>query len=208
MKSLISTLLSFIALTAFAQTPKPELDGNTWEAPYTLQVPKDWGVERFSIPIGFAPQIPYNGVEDIRFAPGWANAKSNEYWTYAFLWYLDDIQKINAEIISSHLKAYYTGLIAVNAASSSMHADQEVAVETKIKKVKTNKGDSKTFRGTIYLVDYMAKTPITLHCIVHLKFYPLKYKTFLFFEISPKPYDDKVWQGLHQLWADFNIKTK
>ena len=36
------------------------------KAPYNLGFPKDWGVERFLIPIAFAPQIPYKGVEDIR----------------------------------------------------------------------------------------------------------------------------------------------
>ena len=40
-------------------------------------------------------RIKYSGVEDIRFAPGWGNAKSNEYWTYAFLWYLDGTVIIN-----------------------------------------------------------------------------------------------------------------
>jgi hypothetical protein len=191
-------LLSLIALTAFGQTQEPAFDGHEWKAPYTLNVPKDWGVERFLIPISFAPQIPYHGVEDIRFMPGWSKANSNEYWTYAFLWYVDNMQKTNAKIIETNLKAYYTGLIEVNSGQTG----QAILVKAKFKKVKTAQGDSKTFRGTISMLDYMAKKTILLHCIVHLKFSSKQDKTFLFYEISPKQYDDKVWQSLHQLWTD------
>ena len=166
MRISILALLSLIALTSFGQTPEPAFDGHEWKAPYTLNIPKDWGIERFLIPISFAPQIPYHGVEDIRFTPGWSKANSDEYWTYAFLWYLDQKQKTNAKIIETNLKAYYTGLIEAN----SGQAGQTIPVKTKIKKVKTAQGDSKTFRGTISMLDYMAKKPITLHCIVHLKF--------------------------------------
>ena len=46
----------------------------------------------------FAPSIKYKGVEDIRFTPGWGKAGSEEYWTYAFLWFLDDEPFVNNEI--------------------------------------------------------------------------------------------------------------
>jgi hypothetical protein len=85
MKNLI--LLFFCLATIPVQgqdSTKAEFDGHKWEAPYQLSIPKDWGVERFLIPISFAPQISYKGVEDIRFAPGWAKIKTDEYWTYAF----------------------------------------------------------------------------------------------------------------------------
>src|SRR5665213_62704 len=114
MKNLIIALLCLTSLASFGQTSKVEFDGNKWNAPYNLNFPKGWDVERFLIPIEFAPEIPYKGVEDIRFTPGWGNVKSDEYWTYAFLWYLDDTQKINAKIVENNLKAYYTGLVRRN----------------------------------------------------------------------------------------------
>ncbi|MHA4893016.1 hypothetical protein, partial [Enterococcus faecium] len=90
--------------------PKVKFDGNKWEAPYTLNFPKGWDIERFLIPIAFAPEISYKGVEDIRFTPGWGKVQTDEYWTYAFLWYLDGKVKTNEKIIEDNLKAYYTGL--------------------------------------------------------------------------------------------------
>jgi hypothetical protein len=202
MKNLIMLLLCLVALSVFGQDPTVEFDAKQWKAPYHLDSPKDWDVERFLIPISFAPQIPYKGVEDIRFTPGWAKAQSDEYWSYAFLWYLDGTPKTTAKIIKNNLKAYYSGLVGVM--QGEISADKLVDVKSKFKKVKAQKGDLKTFRGTIYMLDYMAKKPILLHCVVHLKSCSGQDKTYIFYEISPKPYSDKVWQNLHQLWTDFS----
>jgi len=204
MKNLIIAVLCLSSLTTLAQTPKVEFDGKKWDAPYTLNFPKGWDIERFLIPIEFAPEIPYKGVEDIRFAPGWGNAKSDEYWSYAFLWYLDGSPEITAEIVANNLKAYYTGLVGRNIEPRKIPADKLVPVKTAIKKVEPDKGDLKTFRGTVYMLDYMEQKPIILNCIVHLKSCPGKNKAFIFNEISPKPYSDTIWQSLNQLWTEFN----
>lgn len=207
MKNILILLFCLIALGAFGQDPTVEFDAKQWEAPYDLGTPQGWDVERFLIPILFAPQIPYKGVEDIRFTPGWAKAQTNEYWSYAFLWYLEGAPKTNAKIIKTNLNAYYSGL--VETMQGDIPADQLVPVKTKIKKIKTAKGDLKTYQGTVYMLDYMAKKPITLNCIVHLKSCAGQDNTFIFYEISPKPYSDKVWQSLHQLWTEFScVKSK
>jgi len=204
MKNLIIAVLCFSSFTTLAQTPKTAFDGKNWMAPYTLNIPKGWDVERFLIPIEFAPQIPYKGVEDIRFTPGWGNAKSDEYWSYAFLWYLDGSPETTAEIVATNLKAYYTGLVGRNVEPRKIPANKLVSIKTAVKQVKTDKGDIKTFRGTVYMLDYMEQQPITLYCIVHLKSCPGQNKTFIFNEISPKPYSDNIWQSLNQLWTEFN----
>ncbi|MGJ8501087.1 hypothetical protein, partial [Glaesserella parasuis] len=92
----------------------------------------------------------YKGVEDIRFTPGWGKVQTDEYWTYAFLWYLDGKVKTNEKIIEDNLKAYYTGLVGSNIEKRKIPADKLVTVTTEIKKTKTNEGDLKTFKGTIY----------------------------------------------------------
>jgi hypothetical protein len=204
MKIYIIILICVTSLGTSGQTTKVEFDGNKWNPPYTLNFPKGWGVERFLIPIEFAPQIPYKGVEDIRFTPGWGSIKSDEYWTYAFLWYLDDKQKTNAKIVEKNLKAYYTGLVGRNIVPRKIPADKLIPVKTEIKKAKAEKGDLKTFRGRIYMLDYMEQKPITLNCIVHVKSCSGQNKTFIFNEISPKPYRDNIWLSLNQLWTDFN----
>ena len=207
MNRFISLMLCLISLDLYGQeVTNTEFDGHKWEAPYHFTVPKDWTIERFLIPISFAPQITYKGVEDIRFTPGWSKVKSDEYWTYAFLWYLDGAPKMDAKIIAGNLKAYYTGLIEVNREGHKVPVEKITAVQTSFKEIKTAKGDLKTYSGTIEMLDYMQQKAMTLHCIVHLKACLEENKTIVFYELSPKPFTHSNWLSLNQLWLDFKCK--
>ncbi|MBK7212253.1 MAG: hypothetical protein IPH88_02915 [Bacteroidales bacterium] len=204
MKKFVVILFYLVPLLSFCQINANEFDPLKWEPPYRLDFPAGWGVERFLIPISFAPQIPYKGVEDIRFTPGWGKAESTDYWSYAFLWYLDGYQKITAKIVEKNLKEYYTGLVDANQRESS--DNKSVIVKTVIKRVNTQDGDLKTFYGSVYMLDYMTNKPITLYCKVHLKTCDGQNNTFIFYELSPKPYNDNVWQSLDILWAGFSCE--
>jgi len=204
MKTLAIIMLTLFSVAIYGQEIKHEFDGHKWEAPYTLPVPKDWTIERFLIPISFAPQIPYKGVEDIRFTPGWAKVKSGEYWTYAFLWYLEGEIKIDAKIIDSNLKAYYTGLIVVN--GRAIPVEKLIPVVTSFRETWADKGDLKTYTGTIQMLDYRQQKPIILNCKAHLKSCPGENKTFIFYELSPQPLSHNIWISLAKLWLDFKCK--
>ena len=199
-------LFCLFSLSLYGQETKTEFDGHKWEAPYHLPQPKDWGIERFLLPASFAPQIPYKGVEDIRFTPGWGNVKSEEYWTYAFLWWLDESPQTDATIVAANLKAYYTGLVEINREGFKVPDEKIIPVVTSFKEIATVKGDLKTYSGTIGMLDYMQQQPITLNCIAHLKSCPEENKTVLFYELSPKSFQHANWTGLDQLWRDFNCK--
>ena len=205
MKNILFAIALFLFLKTSGQNTNEEFDGKKWEAPYVLDTLKGWGIERFLIPISFAPSIPYKGVEDIRFTPGWAKKTTNEYWSYVFLWYLDGTVALDAKTIENNLKAYYTGLIKVNSDSSKI-ADKLFRVTSSIRSRNTEKGDLKTFEGSVTMLDYMSKQPITLNVVIHIRTCAGKDKTFVFHEISPMPYSDDVWTRLHQLWVNFKCE--
>ncbi len=204
MKYVLVLLLLCRGLSVVAQETKPAFDGHTWVAPYTLPTPKDWGIERFPLPISFAPSIAYQGVEDIRFTPGWGKASSEEYWSYAFLWYLDGKINMDAATIESNLKAYYTGLISVN--GSNIPSEKLIPVVTAFKAIKKAKGDIKTFSGSVVMLDYMEQKLITLNCKVHWKTCKGSNKTYIFYELSPQSFTHPVWASLGQLWLDFKCE--
>jgi len=207
MKNILLVVTSLLFIKTSGQNAKEEFDGKKWEAPYVLDTIKGWDVERFLIPISFAPSIRYKGVEDIRFTPGWAKKTSNEYWSYAFLWYLDGKVTLDAKTIENNFKAYYTGLIKVNSDSSKI-ADKLFPVTSSIRSRTTEKEDLKTFEGSVTMLDYMSKQPITLNVVVHIRSCAGKDKTFVFHEISPMHYSDEVWKRLHQLWVNFKCSIK
>ncbi len=202
MKKLLLLILFFISLNIYGQE-KTEFDGHQWVAPYYLPIPKGWTVERFPVPPSFAITIPYKGVEDIRFTPGWGKIESNEYWSYAFLWFLDDIREFDSKTLENNLTAYYTGLFNINTSKSNIDTTKLIPVQVTINSKKAEKEDDKTFEGIVKMNDYMTKKPITLNLIIHIKSCEEQNKSFVLFELSPRPYSDMVWNDLDQLWLNF-----
>ncbi len=181
-------------------------DENTWIPPYTLIIPTGWGVEHFSLPPDFASQISYKGVEEIRFAPGWGDVKSEEHWSYSFLWWLDGTPKVDAAILQSNLTAYYSGLVARNIASKNIPANKIVPTISAIKKIKTTSEDLATYSGTIRMLDYHAQEPIVLNCMIHVKDIKTANHSAVYFEISPKPFSHVVWKKMNEIGDSFSIK--
>ena len=207
MKNILFVAMLFLLLKSSAQKTHEEFDGKKWNPPYLLDTLQAWDVERFLIPISFAPSISYKRVEDIRFTPGWAKKATNDYWSYASLWYLDGKPAFDALTIENNLKAYYTGLIKVNTDSSKI-ADKLFPVTSSIKQRTTETGDLKTFEGSVRMLDYMSQEPIVLNFVIHIKSCAGNDKTFVFHEISPMPYSDDVWKKLHQLWINFKCNKE
>ena len=207
MKNIFFVIVLFLFLKSPAQNVNEGFDGHKWEAPYVLDTIKGWGIERFLIPISFAPSIPYKGVEDIRFTPGWAKKTTTDYWSYAFLWYLDGTPSFDAKTIENNLKTYYTGLIKVNSDSSKI-AGKSFPVTSSIRSRTAENEDLKTFGGSVYMLDYMSLQPVTLNVVIHIRTCAGKDKTFVFHEISPMPYTDEVWKRLDQLWVNFKCDKK
>ena len=192
----------------WAQGTAAEFDAEKYDPSYTLTAPQGWGIERFAIPIEFAPSIPYKGVEDVRFAPGWSDPKSTEYWAYAFLWNLEGNPEITPQATERNLTAYYTGLIGRNIERRKIPKEKLVPVKVTLKKTNAEQGDLQTYSGTIDMLDYMEQKPITLNCSVHVKSCPGKNNTFVFYQISPQPLTSSVWKDLQKLWTSFECNKQ
>ncbi|MES2063701.1 MAG: hypothetical protein V4456_17365 [Bacteroidota bacterium] len=203
MKSILTLIICLVFFKSYGQE---KFDAPSWKAPYTLAT-DGWSIERFPIPIDFAPSIPYHGVEDIRFTPGWGDAKSSDYWSYAFLWLLDAKPTITTTMIEKNLTAYYTGLVERNIGKRSIKPEQLVKIKTSIKKVSKAGNDLQTYNGTVYMLDYMAQRPITLNCIIHVRVCSGSDKLIVFHELSPQKTGAPVWERMNKLWADFSCSN-
>src|SRR5471030_378221 len=97
MKQYVAALACAAAVCASAQTGP-------------IPAPADWRAESFIFPLQFAPSIPYQGVEYVRFAPSWARFDSEGGFSYVFLWDVKT-QPVTPEDLEDHLEAYFTGLM-------------------------------------------------------------------------------------------------
>jgi len=176
----------------------------TYSPVYQLAVPEGWSTERFALPPDFAKQLSVTGVEDLRFFPGWGDPKSEEHWSYAYLWWLDGKKEIDASFLQDNLKTLYTGLLNRNIKARKIPVEKIYPVVVKMKNVSTASGDTKTFEGTVDMLDYINQTPMILNIIVHEKSCADKNHAYLFFEVSPKPFTHPNWEKLNKLNADFS----
>jgi len=178
-------------------------DANTWTPPYRLQKPEKWSTEVIAFPIDFAPSIDFKGIEDLRFAPGWGNSKTEEYWSYAYLWWVEGKPVVNENNLKANLQSYYDGLIGRNVLSRKISARKVIPTRATITKERTSEDDVKTFKGTVMMFDYMAEQPITLKCIIHQKKCWQPNRRVLLVEVSPQPFNHAVWKSLEYLNTSF-----
>ena len=75
--------------------------------------PAGWKSETLPFPLDFAPDLPHRGVEELRFAPGMFDATAPGYWSYAFVWWLEDREPQDAAAFSRELTDYFRGLLVL-----------------------------------------------------------------------------------------------
>jgi hypothetical protein len=92
--------------TPSTPTPSPSAPAPTWPVPVT------WRSETIPFPLGFAPELVHRGVEELRFPAGFLDPTSPDYWSYAFVWRLEDDPAIDATTLGRELTVYFRGLIA------------------------------------------------------------------------------------------------
>ena len=76
-----------------------------------ISAPADWRKESFDFPLQFAPSIPYQGTEHVRFHPRWDKFNEEAGFSYVVLWDLKEVP-IEAADIEDHLETYFNGLMS------------------------------------------------------------------------------------------------
>ena len=170
---------------------------------YALPLPEKWKSETIPFPIDFAPSIPYQGIEEIRFTPGWGDSNSNDYWSYTFLWFVDGAPQVNAGLLNTYVTSYFDGLYHSNNKSSP---DSAGFTKTNITATTRASGDQETYSGKISTLNFLTKKNIEFYTIIHVQRYTEVNETAIFFEISPKPYGNAVWGDLDNIVSGFQIQ--
>jgi hypothetical protein len=75
------------------------------------RVPDGWKHELFRFPLDFAPTLTHQGLEEVRFPPGFLTAGAVNHWSYAFVWRLDDPAQLDPAALAAELQLYFRGLL-------------------------------------------------------------------------------------------------
>lgn len=167
-----------------------------------LSAPDNWRKETIEFPLSFAPSINYKGTEYVRFAPGWGKEGAEDYFSYAFLWYLDEKPTLSSNILESQLEDYFNGLMLGN---TTIPSD----TSSKIKKTKAffEKIDNVSYAGQVITYDaFTTKKEVTLNIIAN--YIPCNNldKHLVIFRISPKEIDHLIWNKLNEIQVSLDCE--
>lgn len=161
-----------------------------------IEANSTWRKEIVKMPIRFAPEINYKGYEDVRFAKGWGDKNSPEFWTLAYVWDVNLEKKPTTTFFEDNLQFYFDGLMKV------VNSDKTLIIpKTKAFFKEDNIKDGlTTFIGTVEVYDAFAtKKPIVLNVTIE-SFYCLTAKKYIpFFRFSPKDFTHPNWEKLNNL---------
>lgn len=191
---MIDTCLSLLlAIASGEPAARPELLPNT---------PPDWRFERIEFPLPFAPELTYDGFEELRFAPGMFDAQSETYFTYIFAMKITNEISIDGKLLKSLLETYFRGLcrtvakgtdfdIDTSKISAKVHEEHHEAPQSRRFTVLLDSYDPFVTGKTLKL--YLEVVVVARHRNDHR----------IFAAVSPKPTGDPVWKLLRKLKQEF-----
>ena len=223
-KKLITLLIILITLiTSFGTTLRADETEKAEPAPALapkvaekLVFDTDWKGETISLPPDFAPDMKWKGTEVIRFAPGMFDPKSDEFFSYAFVFAVSKDQPLTKEVIQTETLAYYRGLARsvlksrgkeVDTAKFTFALKQEEAATDTPKGVPADK--ITPFSGQLQWIEpFATENPQLLHFELQAWTDTKTEMNYLFVCTSPKPAEKttKIWQDLRTIRQKFVVE--
>jgi hypothetical protein len=88
-----------------AKAPRVPPDTSAWP------LPAGWRAETIPFPLDFAPELTYQGEEQIRFMPRFFDPAAPTYFSYDFAWILDaKAPPLDSAALAAGLTTYFRGL--------------------------------------------------------------------------------------------------
>ena len=153
------------------------------------ELPRGWQGERLDFPLTFAPDLGYEGYEELRFAPGMFDANAADYWSYLFGIRLVGEHAVDEAFVEDFLTQYYEGLCTAVAAGRFDLSKHEFVFDVE------RRGGR--FHARMEIVDsFVTGKPLELR--LELDVDPGVAHTDLFAIASPAADDAAVWTTLRK----------
>lgn len=174
------------------------------ELPFTLPVPEGWRTETIPFPLGFAPSLPYTGLEELRFAPGMFVPGAVDFWTYAFCWWVPEGTPLDSRLLEQDLQVYFAGLSAAVAEAEHFEAERP-HYGAELLPVRTAVGEPQRWEGKVETFDaFASRGQVILNAVIEAVPCPDAGMMAVLFRLSPQPAGHPVWKTLAQLRAGFS----
>lgn len=173
--------------------------------PVILHEPQDWRFERIDFPLDFAPEIKYEGFEELRFAPGMFDTLSDTYFTYVFVISINEKESITKDELVSLLSSYYKGLCVEVAKSSKLTVDSaeiKISLETPNK----TKENIQAYTAQIKFFDvFNTGQEVNLNIDLEIISNTQENKIAIIALVSPQNRDSIVWTALNDIRSKIKL---
>lgn len=206
-------MLAVLALVAgsfpTSAAPAPAEEPVAASDPFVYAAPEGWKPERIPFPLGFAPSLSYKGFEQLHFAPGMFDPKSENYFTYLFFWWVEGKPQLTDETLSRDLAEYYRGLCAAVGGPKDLKIDVTKVSATVVAVDGGKAGPSavRRFTGQINAFDsFNTGQALALEVEISSWHCDRENRTVVFFCVSPKPRDAAQWAPMRASLGSFRCR--
>ena len=152
-----------------------------------LETDSTWNQEVFHFPIPFAPEIKFEGFEDARFPEFWAKKDSADFWSYVFVWSINNPVEITSSALENNIEMYFNGLM--NYQNSVAHFIKNEPSRNANNYI----GKLKTFDALV------TKSNMTLNVTAEHFYCNQSRTTYIVFRFSPQDFGSVVWDKLENV---------
>jgi len=187
--------------------------------PFTYEAPSGWKPERIPFPLGFAPSLAYTGFEQLHFAPGMFDPKSDNYFTYLFFWWVEGEPTLTEESLARELAEYYRGLTAAVGRPKGLELDLTKVDATVVAAAEGKSADeaksgpaspaTRRFTGRLNTFDpFNTGQALALEVEITAWRCDRENRTVVFFGVSPRPKDAAAqWTPMRTALASFRCRV-
>ncbi|GAA0719068.1 hypothetical protein GCM10009430_17720 [Aquimarina litoralis] len=159
-----------------------------------LEAPNTWRKEVLEFPLIFARSLPYKGEEHIRFAEGWGDVDDEDYFSYVFIWILEDDPDLTNSRVTSDMDTYFTGLMKTGLLTKLKFFKKLPKTKVTIYK---SQGLNSMFEGKIEVYDaFFKREKIILNAKINSSYCNVLKKYIVYFRLSPKEFHEPIWENL------------
>ena len=207
--SLIRRPLWMVSLCVFATLLTARSQESAAEPTFVFDTGNPpWRGERIELPPGFAPDLGWKGVEQIRFAPGMFTAGEEDFFSYVLVFLLSKEAKTDKPTLERELLTYYRGLSNAVMGGKGQSVETEgftIALEViaDAKNAPTSAKDVTAFTGTLNWVEPFATQK---EQTLNLEIFVWKHgdQPVVFSSVSPAdPGQETPWKNLRAIATKF-----
>lgn len=180
--------------------------GSATETPFHLPAPEGWTTETLSFPLDFAPELGYEGLEDLRFSPGMFRETKADFWSYAFVWWVPESTQFDVDRLQADLETYFRGL-AEGVAKARDFDPGEPEYDVQLESVQPPDPNHVQWQGTVRIFDaFTTRKPIRLQVRIDLVPCSPQGHVAALFQFSPQPRRHNIWQIMDSIRQGFRCQ--